>query len=104
MVPRPPISTLFPYTTLFRSRAADVAIKERRQLILVPREAPLSAIHLENMLKLAQLGVTIMPAAPGFYNQPQTVEEVIDFIVARILDQLSVEQTLVPRWGELKHK
>jgi len=85
-------------------RAADVAIKERRQLILVPREAPLSAIHLENMLKLAQLGVTIMPAAPGFYNQPQTVEEVIDFIVARILDQLSVEQTLVPRWGELKHK
>lgn len=81
-------------------RAADVAIKERRQLILVPREAPLSAIHLENMLKLARMGVTIMPAAPGFYNEPQSVEEVIDFIVARILDQLGVAQNLVPRWGE----
>lgn len=81
-------------------RAADVAIKEQRQLILVPRETPLSAIHLENMLKLARLGVTIMPAAPGFYNQPQTVDEVVDFIVARILDQLGVAQTLVPRWGE----
>lgn len=81
-------------------RAADVAIKEQRQLILVPRETPLSAIHLENMLKLARLGVTIMPAAPGFYNQPQTVDEMVDFIVARILDQLGVAQTLVPRWGE----
>lgn len=81
-------------------RAADVAIKERRQLIIVPREAPLSPIHLENMLRLAQLGVTVMPAAPGFYNQPQSVGDMVDFIVARILDQLGIQQQLVPRWGE----
>lgn len=81
-------------------RAADVALKERRQLIIVPREAPLSPIHLENMLKLARLGVTVMPAAPGFYHKPASVAEVIDFIVARILDQLGVEQALIPRWGE----
>lgn len=81
-------------------RAADVALKERRQLIIVPREAPLSPIHLENMLKLARMGVTVMPAAPGFYHQPTSVAEVIDFIVARILDQLGVEQALIPRWGE----
>lgn len=81
-------------------RAADVAIKEGRQLILVPREAPYSAIHLENMLKLARLGVTILPASPGFYQQPQTAAELVDFIVARLLDQLGVEQTLLPRWGE----
>lgn len=81
-------------------RAADVALKERRQLILVPREAPYSAIHLENMLKLTQLGAIIIPASPGFYMQPRTVEELIDFIVARILDQLGLEQDLLPRWGE----
>src|SRR5699024_6543262 len=81
-------------------RAADVALKEHRQLIIVPREAPLSPIHLENMLKLAQLGVTVMPAAPGFYNQPQSVGDMVDFIVARILDQLGIQQQLVPRWGE----
>lgn len=81
-------------------RAADVALKERRQLILVPREAPYSAIHLENMLKLTQLGAMIIPASPGFYMQPQTVEELVDFIVARILDQLGIEQDLMPRWGE----
>lgn len=81
-------------------RAADVALKERRQFILVPREAPYSAIHLENMLKLTQLGAVIIPASPGFYMQPQTVEELIDFIVARILDQLGIEQDLMPRWGE----
>ena len=81
-------------------RAADVAIKEGRKLILVPRESPFSAIHLENMLKLSRLGVVIMPAAPGFYHQPQSVEDLVDFIVARLLDQLGVEQTLVPRWGE----
>lgn len=81
-------------------RAADVALKEGRQLILVPREAPYSAIHLENMLKLARLGVTILPASPGFYQQPQTAAELVDFIVARLLDQLGVEQTLLPRWGE----
>lgn len=81
-------------------RAADVALKERRQLIFVPREAPYSAIHLENMLKLTQLGAVIIPASPGFYMQPQTVQELIDFIVARILDQLGIAQDLMPRWGE----
>ena len=81
-------------------RAADVALKERRQLILVPREAPYSAIHLENMLKLTHLGAMIIPASPGFYMQPQTINELIDFIVARILDQLGIEQDLMPRWGE----
>ena len=81
-------------------RAADVAIKEGRKLILVPRESPFSAIHLENMLKLSRLGVTIMPAAPGFYHQPQSVDDLVDFMVARLLDHLGVEQALVKRWGE----
>ena len=81
-------------------RAADVALKERRQLILVPRETPYSAIHLENMLKLTQLGAVILPASPGFFMQPQSITELIDFIVARILDQLGIEQDLMPRWGE----
>jgi len=81
-------------------RAADVMLKERRQLILVPREMPFSAIHLENMLKLAQLGVGILPAAPGFYHKPQRVEDLVDFVVARILDHLGLEQNLAPRWGE----
>ncbi len=81
-------------------RGADVAIKEGRKLILVPREAPFSAIHLENMLKLARLGVVILPANPGFYHQPESVDDLIDFIVARILDQLGIAHTLVARWGE----
>lgn len=81
-------------------RAADVALKERRQLIMVPREAPYSEVHLENMLKLTRMGVTIIPASPGFYMQPTTVEELVDFIVARILDQLGIDQDLLPRWGE----
>nr|WP_194710062.1 flavin prenyltransferase UbiX [Pseudoalteromonas sp. S16_S37] len=80
-------------------RAADVVIKERGQLILVPRETPFSSIHLENMLKLSQLGVTIMPAAPGFYHQPQSIEDLVDFMVARILDHLHIEHTLTKRWG-----
>ena len=81
-------------------RAADVALKERRQLIIVPREAPYSEIHLEHMLKLTRMGTVVIPASPGFYNRPQTVEDMIDFVVARILNQLQVEQNLMPRWGE----
>ncbi len=81
-------------------RAADVALKERRQLILVPRETPYSQIHLENMLKLTQMGAVVLPASPGFYMQPQSVQQLVDFIVARILDQLGLEQDLMPRWGE----
>ncbi len=80
-------------------RAADVVIKEGRRLILVHREMPVSAIHLEHMLKLARLGVTIMPAAPGFYERPRTVDDLVDFVVARILDHLDIPQTLVPPWG-----
>ncbi|MEJ3628464.1 flavin prenyltransferase UbiX [Vibrio vulnificus] len=80
-------------------RAADVVMKERGQLILVVRETPFSTLHLENMHKLSQLGVTIMPAAPGFYHQPQSIDDLIDFMVARILDHLGIEQVLVPRWG-----
>lgn len=81
-------------------RAADVVLKERGQLILMPRETPYSTLHLENMLKLSQLGVTIMPASPGFYHQPTQVTELIDFIVARVLDHLGLPQTLLARWGE----
>ncbi|NLS12413.1 UbiX family flavin prenyltransferase [Vibrio sp. SM6] len=80
-------------------RAADVVLKERGQLLLVVRETPFSTLHLENMLKLSQMGVTIMPAAPGFYHQPQSIDDLIDFIVARVLDHMGIEQTLVPRWG-----
>ncbi len=81
-------------------RAADVALKERRQLILVPREAPYSEIHLEHMLKLTRMGAVVIPASPGFYNKPTSVEDMVDFVVARILNQLGVEQTLMPRWGD----
>lgn len=81
-------------------RAADVALKERRKLILVPREAPYSEIHLEHMLKLTRMGAVIIPASPGFYHQPSTVDDLIDFIVARILNQLGIEQTLLAKWGE----
>lgn len=81
-------------------RAADVAIKERRRLVMVPRETPFSPIHLEHMLTLSRLGVVILPAAPGFYHRPDSIEALIDFIVARILNQLGIEHTLVPRWGE----
>ena len=81
-------------------RAADVAIKERRTLILVPRETPFSSIHLENMLKLSRLGVVILPPNPGFYHGANSVAELVDFIVARILDQLGIDNDLSPRWGE----
>lgn len=81
-------------------RAADVALKERRPLILVVRETPYSTIHLENMLRLAQAGAVVMPACPGFYDNPSRVEDLIDFMVARVLDHLAVPHSLVPRWGE----
>jgi 4-hydroxy-3-polyprenylbenzoate decarboxylase len=81
-------------------RAADVMLKEKHPLILVPRETPFSLIHLRNMTQLAESGATILPANPGFYHRPQSVNEVVDFIVARILDQLNIPHTLLPRWGE----
>lgn len=81
-------------------RAADVMLKERRPLVLVPRETPLSAIHLENMLTLARAGAVVLPPAPGFYTRPETVADLVDFIVARVLDHLGVPHSLVPRWGE----
>ncbi len=81
-------------------RAADVMLKENRKLILVPREMPFSIIHLENMLKLARSGAVILPANPGFYHHPETIQDMVDFVVARILDQLGVTHALTPRWGE----
>jgi len=80
-------------------RAADVALKERRKLILVVRETPFSNIHLENMLRLSRAGAVIMPANPGFYFRPQSVSEIVDFMVARVLDHLDVPHTLSERWG-----
>lgn len=80
-------------------RAADVMLKERRQLILVPREAPYSEIHLENMLKLTRMGATIIPASPGFYHKPESIDDLVDFVVARILDQLHLQQDLMKPWA-----
>lgn len=80
-------------------RAADVMLKERRPLMLVPRETPFSAIHIENMLKLARAGAVILPANPGFYHHPQSVDDLVDFVVARVLDHLGVAHALMPRWG-----
>jgi 4-hydroxy-3-polyprenylbenzoate decarboxylase len=79
-------------------RAADVTLKEQRKLVLVPRETPLSAIHLGNMLRLTRAGAVVMPASPGFYHRPKQISDLIDFMVARMLDQLGVEQKLVKRW------
>ncbi|BBP05594.1 flavin prenyltransferase UbiX [Sulfuriferula plumbiphila] len=81
-------------------RAADVAIKEQRKLILVPRETPYSALHLENMLKLARLGAVILPPNPGFYHHPRRIEDLVDFVVARILDHLHIAHELMARWGD----
>jgi len=83
-------------------RAADVMIKERRKLIVVPRETPFSTLHLENLLKLSRLGAIVTPACPGFYGKPQSISEMVDFVVARVLDHLDVEHELGPRWGEKK--
>ncbi|WP_017940659.1 MULTISPECIES: flavin prenyltransferase UbiX [unclassified Thioalkalivibrio] len=80
-------------------RAADVVLKERRKLVLVVRETPFSEIHLENMLRLARMGAVVMPANPAFYHRPQSIDDLIDFMVARVLDHLDVEHALVPRWG-----
>lgn len=82
-------------------RAADVMLKEGRKLILVPRETPFSAIHLENMLKLSRMGAVILAPNPGFYHLPKSVEDIVDFIVAKILDQLGVEHQLVEKWGSV---
>jgi flavin prenyltransferase len=81
-------------------RSADVVLKEQRKLILVHRETPLSLIHLENMLRLAKLGALVLPANPGFYHRPTCVSDLVDFIVARVLDHLEIAHSLLPRWGE----
>ena len=81
-------------------RAADVVLKEGRKLILVPRETPFSVLHLENMLRLARAGAVILPPSPGFYQRPQSVAEIVDFVVARVLDQLQVPHRLLAPWGE----
>ncbi len=80
-------------------RAADVALKERKKLILVIRETPFSDIHLENMLKLSRMGAVILPANPGFYHNPETLDDIIDFMVARILEHLDIKQEILPMWG-----
>ncbi|MBA3045211.1 MAG: UbiX family flavin prenyltransferase [Candidatus Thermoplasmatota archaeon] len=82
------------------TRAASVALKERRKLIIVPRETPLTGIHLENMLKLSREGAIILPAMPGFYGRPETALELVDFIVGRIMDLLGLENEIGPRWGQ----
>ena len=81
-------------------RAADVALKERRTLVVVPRETPYSTIHLENMLRLTRAGAVVLPASPGFYHRPTRIDELVDFVVARVLDHLGVEHTIGRRWGE----
>lgn len=81
------------------TRAADVVLKEGRPLILVPRETPLSALHLENMLKLSRAGAVILPPNPGFYHRPRNIDALVDFVVARILDRVAVPHALMPRWG-----
>ena len=80
-------------------RAADVVIKERRKLVLVVRETPLSSIHLENMLRISQTGAVILPACPGFYHRPAGVDDLVDFVVERVLDQLGIEHSLLTPWG-----
>jgi len=82
------------------ARAADVVLKEGRKLVLVPRETPFSAIHLENMLRLSRAGAVILPPSPGYYHHPQSVQDLVDFVVARILDQLGIDHRLMDRWGQ----
>jgi len=87
------------YASTLIERAADVTLKEKRKLILVPRETPLSAIHLRNMLTVAELGCHIIPAMPAFYHHPKRVSDMVNFIVARVLDNMGIENDLSPRWG-----
>jgi 4-hydroxy-3-polyprenylbenzoate decarboxylase len=87
------------YATTLIERAADVMIKEKRKLILVPRETPLSAVHLRNMLTVAELGCHLIPAMPGFYHRPKRVSDMVDFVVGRVLDSMGIENDLSPRWG-----
>lgn len=83
-------------------RAADVMLKEKRPLILVPRETPLNTIHLENMLRLARAGATILPAMPGFYHRPEKIQDMVDFVVGRVLAHLGIEHELIKPWGEME--
>ncbi len=83
-------------------RAADVVLKEGRKLVLVPRETPFSAIHLENMLRLSRAGAVILPPSPGFYHHPQSVQDIVDFVVARVIDQVGIAHQLMQRWGEAR--
>lgn len=92
------------YTTNLLLRAADICIKERRTLILMPRELPFSSIHLENMLKLAKLSVHIVPAAPGFYHRPKNIEDLVNFVIGRILDLLKIPHNLFSRWSSTGNK
>jgi 4-hydroxy-3-polyprenylbenzoate decarboxylase len=87
-------------TTNLITRAADVHLKERRKLILVPRETPLSLIHLQNMVRVTRAGAVVLPAMPGWYHRPRRIEDLIDFVVGRICDQLGIANALAPRWGE----
>ncbi len=86
------------YSDGLLTRACDVTLKEGRKLILVPRETPLSSIHLENMLKLSKMGVSIVPPSPGFYNHPQTLEDIVLNMTGRILDMMGIDNSLVKRW------
>jgi 4-hydroxy-3-polyprenylbenzoate decarboxylase len=87
------------YASTLIERAADVTLKEKRKLVLVPRETPLSAIHLRNMLTLAELGCHIIPAMPAFYSHPKHISDLVDFVVGRVLDSVGIENDLSPRWG-----
>jgi 4-hydroxy-3-polyprenylbenzoate decarboxylase len=87
-------------TTNLITRAADVHLKERRRLVLVPRETPLSLVHLENMLGVSRAGAVVLPAMPGWYHRPQSLDDLVGFVVARICDQLGIENALMPRWGD----
>jgi 4-hydroxy-3-polyprenylbenzoate decarboxylase len=92
------------YADTLIGRAADVTLKEGRKLVLVPREMPLSIIHLENMVKAKQAGCVVMPASPGFYNKPKTIDDLVDNVVGRILDQLGIDNDVYQRWGQPRKK